>query len=98
MTVLISDAVVARDPGIADMAQVFRMQPIACLRHEVWPQLWPLVAVAVRNGLPIIWQIVLMVEFLGCSNGVGFQIYLYFQLLEIVPLELRGMVWWVSAT
>ena len=35
-----------------------------------------------RNGLAIIWKIVLVVEFLGRSNGVGFQIHLYFQLFE----------------
>ena len=35
-----------------------------------------------RNGLAIIWKIVLVVEFLGRSDGVGFQIHLYFQLFE----------------
>ena len=30
----------------------------------------------------MIWKIVLVVEFLGRSNGVGFQIHLYFQLFE----------------
>lgn len=33
VTVLISVAVLARDPRIADMAQAFRMPPIARLRH-----------------------------------------------------------------
>jgi NitT/TauT family transport system permease protein len=82
----IREGVLARDPRIADMAQVFRMPPITRLRHEIWPQLWPFVAVAVRNGLAIIWKIVLVVEFLGRSDGVGFQIHLYFQLFEIGPL------------
>ena len=35
-----------------------------------------------RNGLAIIWKIVLVVEFLGRSDGVGFQIHLYFQIFE----------------
>ncbi|MCK5621279.1 MAG: ABC transporter permease, partial [Alphaproteobacteria bacterium] len=30
-----------------------------------------------------IWKIVLVVELLGRSNGVGFQIHLYFQLFDI---------------
>lgn len=47
------------------------------------PQLWPFIAASTRNGLAIIWKIVLVVEFLGRSNGIGFQIHLYFQLFEI---------------
>jgi NitT/TauT family transport system permease protein len=49
------------------------------LRHLVLPQLAPWLAVAARNGIAIIWKIVLVVEFLGRSNGVGFRIHLYFQ-------------------
>jgi NitT/TauT family transport system permease protein len=36
-----------------------------------------------RNGLAIIWKLVLVVEFLGRSTGVGFQIHLKFQLFDI---------------
>jgi NitT/TauT family transport system permease protein len=36
-----------------------------------------------RNGLAVIWKIVLIVEFLGRGSGVGFQIHLYFQLFEV---------------
>ena len=44
--ILIFDALRARDPSISDMAQAFRMPPITCLRREVWPLLWRLVAMA----------------------------------------------------
>ena len=33
--------------------------------------------------MALIWKIVLVVEFLGRSNGVGFQIHLYFQLFDV---------------
>ena len=46
------------------------------------PQLAPFLLAAVRNGLAVIWKSVLVVEFLGRSNGIGFQIHLYFQLFE----------------
>jgi NitT/TauT family transport system permease protein len=36
-----------------------------------------------RNGLAVIWKIVLVVEFLGRSNGIGFQIHLYFQMFDV---------------
>ncbi len=82
VAVTIREGVQALDPKLRDMAQSFRMSPAAKLRHVIIPQLWPYIASSTRNGLAIIWKIVLVVEFLGRSNGVGFQIHLYFQLFE----------------
>lgn len=82
VTVTIREGVRTLDRGVADMAQVYRLSPMSRLRHVIWPQLGPFVATATRNGLAVIWKIVLVVEFLGRSNGVGFQIHLYFQLFD----------------
>ena len=71
------------DPRLADMARVFRMSRAARLRHVVLPQLAPFISAAGRNGLAIIWKLVLVVEFLGRPDGIGFQIHLYFQLFDI---------------
>jgi NitT/TauT family transport system permease protein len=49
----------------------------------VLPQLAPFIAGAARSGVALIWKIVLVVEFLGRSSGVGFQIHLYFQLFDV---------------
>ncbi|TPE52289.1 ABC transporter permease [Amaricoccus solimangrovi] len=73
----------ALDPKLADMARVFRMTPLARLRHVEAPQLAPYVAAAGRSGIALIWKIVLVVEFLGRSNGVGFRIHMYFQLFDV---------------
>lgn len=70
-------------PALADMAQVYRFSRVARLRHILLPQLAPFIAAAARTGLAIIWKIVLVVEFLGRSSGVGFQIHLKFQLFDI---------------
>jgi len=83
VAVTIREGMQALDPKLADMARSFRMSPLARLRHVVLPQLWPFIAASTRNGLAIIWKIVLVVEFLGRGNGVGFQIHLYFQLFDI---------------
>lgn len=82
VTVTIREGVRSLDPRVAEMARIYRMGVLARFAHVVWPQLWPFVAAATRNGLAIIWKIVLVVEFLGRPNGVGFQIHLYFQLFE----------------
>lgn len=82
VAVTIREGVHALDPKLSEMARAFRMRPGVRLRHVVLPQLWPYIASSTRNGLAIIWKIVLVVEFLGRSDGVGFQIHLYFQLFE----------------
>lgn len=82
VAVNIREGVHALDPKLAEMARAFRMGRLTELRHVILPQLWPYIASSMRNGLAIIWKIVLVVEFLGRSDGVGFQIHLYFQLFE----------------
>ncbi|HXA26569.1 MAG TPA: ABC transporter permease [Acetobacteraceae bacterium] len=73
----------ALDPGLAEMAQSFHMTRWRTLRHVTLPQLTPYVFAAARSGLALIWKIVLVVELLGRSNGVGFQIQIYFQLFDV---------------
>jgi NitT/TauT family transport system permease protein len=73
----------ALDRGYAEMASVFRLSPARRFRHVVAPQLAPFFLVAARSGLSLIWKIVLVVELLGRSNGIGFQLQLYFQLFDV---------------
>ena len=73
----------ALDPGLAEMAQSFHMPRARALRHVILPQLTPYMFAAARTGLALIWKIVLVVELLGRSNGVGFQIQIYFQLFDV---------------
>ena len=82
VAVSIREGIHALDPRLTEMSRSFRMPAWMKLRHVILPQLWPFIASSMRNGLAIIWKIVLVVEFLGRSNGVGFQIHLYFQLFE----------------
>ncbi|TIO05722.1 ABC transporter permease [Mesorhizobium sp.] len=76
----------ALDPGYAEMAAVYRFGPLDRIRHVLLPQLQPYLAAASRSGIALIWKIVLVVELLGRSNGVGFQIYLYFQLFDVAAI------------
>ncbi len=69
-----------------EMATVYRFGAWKRLRHVVLPQLGPFFAAATRSGVSLIWKIVLVVELLGRSNGVGFQIHLYFQLFDVATI------------
>ena len=71
------------DPGLSEMARSFHMSRWRTMRHVILPQLVPFLFAAARAGLALIWKIVLVVELLGRSNGVGFQIQIYFQLFDV---------------
>jgi len=73
----------ALDPTLDEMAAVFRLPLKARLRHIVLPQFAPYLAAATRSVLSLVWKIVLIVELLGRSNGVGFKINLAFQLFDV---------------
>jgi NitT/TauT family transport system permease protein len=83
VTVAVREGVRAVDPALDEMARIYRFSAWQRLRHITLPQLAPYLAGSARNGLAVIWKIVLVVEFLGRSDGVGFQIHLYFQLFNI---------------
>jgi len=74
------------NPEYSEMAEVYRFGFFKRLRHVVLPQLQPFFAAATRSGISLIWKIVLIVELLGRSNGVGFQIHLYFQLFDVATI------------
>jgi NitT/TauT family transport system permease protein len=69
-----------------EMGQSFRLGRWSVLCHIVLPQLSPFIFAAARSGLALIWKIVLVVELLGRSNGVGFQLHLFFQLFDVASI------------
>jgi NitT/TauT family transport system permease protein len=76
----------ALDPQLDEMAAVFRLPYATRLRHVLTPQLAPYFAAAARSGLSLVWKIVLIVELLGRSNGIGFEINIAFQLFDMTLL------------
>jgi NitT/TauT family transport system permease protein len=76
----------ALDKDLLEMAQSYRFGTVKTLRHVVWPQLYPFVIAAARTGLALIWKIVLVVELLGRSNGMGYQLHLYFQMFNVAGI------------
>src|SRR5262249_52483977 len=63
----------ALDRDYAEMAAVFRLGAWRRFRNVVAPQLVPYFLVAARSGLSLVWKIVLVVELLGRSDGIGFK-------------------------
>ncbi len=73
----------AVDQALLDVARVFRLPTPIMLRRVYLPQLYPYFMAAARNGLALIWKIVLVVELLGRSDGIGYQLGIYFQFFDI---------------
>lgn len=76
----------ALDASLDEMARVFAMPLGVRARHIFLPQLAPYLAAAMRSGLSLVWKIVLVVELLGRSNGIGFEIGVAFQLFDVTRL------------
>lgn len=74
------------DEELLEMAEAYRFGPVKTLLHVIWPQLFPFVIGASRNGLALIWKIILVVELLGRSNGMGYQLHLYFQMFNVAGI------------
>jgi len=86
VVVTIREGARALDKELLEMAQCYRLGRIKTLRHVIWPQLHPFVMAATRSGLALIWKIILVVELLGRSNGMGYQLHIFFQLFDVASL------------
>jgi NitT/TauT family transport system permease protein len=76
----------AVDRELLQVAEVLHLPPLRRLRQVYLPQLYPYLLAAARSGLSLIWKIVLVAEFIGRSNGVGFRLALYFQFFDITNI------------
>jgi NitT/TauT family transport system permease protein len=76
----------ALDRDLLEMARCYRFGRRKTLQHVIWPQLHPFVMSATRSGLALVWKIILVVELLGRSNGMGYQLHLFFQLFDVASI------------
>ncbi len=76
----------AIDDELMQVAGVYRLSRRRTLFQVFLPQLYPYLMAAARSGLALVWKIVLVVELLGRSNGVGFKLGTYFQYFDIANI------------
>lgn len=76
----------ALDKNLLNMAKCYHFSRTKTLRHVIFPQLRPFLMSATRSGLALIWKIILMVELLGRSDGMGYQLHLFFQWFDIASI------------
>jgi NitT/TauT family transport system permease protein len=66
-----------------DVGKFYKIENNKLFFKVILPQLYPYLLSSARSGLSLIWKIVLVVELLGRSNGVGFKLYGFFQFFDI---------------
>jgi NitT/TauT family transport system permease protein len=86
VAVMLREGARALDKDLLEMARCYRFGRLKTLRHVVWPQLHPFLMSATRSGLALVWKIILVVELLGRSNGMGYQLHLFFQLFDVASI------------
>jgi NitT/TauT family transport system permease protein len=84
--VTIREGTRALDSDLMDMARCYHFGRSKTLRHVILPQLQPFIMAATRSGLALIWKIILVVELLGRSNGMGYQLNLFFQMFDVASI------------
>jgi ABC-type nitrate/sulfonate/bicarbonate transport system permease component len=86
VVVTVREGARAVDRDLLQVAEVLRLGTRRRLAKVYLPQLYPYFMVAARNGLALVWKIVLVAELIGRSNGVGFQLGVYFQYFDITSI------------
>lgn len=84
--VTIREGTRALDKDLLEMARCYGFSKKKSFFHVIWPQLHPFVMASTRSGLALIWKIILVVELLGRSDGMGYQLHLFFQLFDVASI------------
>ncbi len=71
------------DEQYIQVAKFYNIKFKKLIFKVIIPQLYPYLMSSARSGLSLIWKIVLVVELLGRSDGVGFKLYGFFQFFDI---------------
>ena len=71
------------DMRLVNMARSFEADARTVFIRVLLPQVLPYIMASVRFGLGIVWKIAVLVELLGRPNGVGFQLFYWYQLADM---------------
>jgi NitT/TauT family transport system permease protein len=74
------------DGKLTDMAKVFEASPQVRLKRIILPQIYPYIMASARTCIGIAWKLTALVELLGRSNGVGYQLNYWFQLFNMAQV------------
>ena len=74
------------DKKYLQLALVYSLSSKDIIKNIYLPQIYPYIMATTRLTISLVWKIVLVVELLGRSDGVGFQIAMFFQDFDITSI------------
>jgi NitT/TauT family transport system permease protein len=83
MTYTVWDGMRAINPELEEMARAFGVPKFVVVRRVLLPQTAPFVFTAARSGLSLTWRIMVFVELVGRSSGVGYRIQYWYNLFDM---------------
>jgi NitT/TauT family transport system permease protein len=83
MTFPMADGIRATDPNLQEMARAFAIPRFTIFRRVILPQTMPFIFTAARAGLSLTWRLMIFVELLGRSSGVGYRIQYFYNLVDM---------------
>lgn len=86
IVVNIKEGVKAVDKKYMDLVKIYNIDKKDVLKKIYLPQIYPYIMATTRLTISLIWKIVLVVELLGRSDGVGFKISMFFQNFDITSI------------
>lgn len=86
VVVMIREGARVVDEDLLSVAKVYKLSLRKTFFKVFLPQLYPYIMASARAGLSLIWKIVLVVELLGRSDGVGFALNTLFQFFDIAGI------------
>ncbi|WP_395105345.1 ABC transporter permease [Actinomadura sp. SCN-SB] len=84
----------AIDTSLVHMGEAFHFSRSSILRKIVIPQLVPYILAALRYALGTAWKIATVVELIGLSSGVGYQLHYWFGLFNMTQV----LAWTIAFT
>ena len=92
VTVILREGTKAIDEKLVEVGKIYKKSRFEIIKEILIPQLYPYFISAARSGLALIWKIVLVVELLGRSNGVGFKINEFFSMFDTTSILAYTLV------
>jgi NitT/TauT family transport system permease protein len=92
VVVMIREGARTVDKDLLAVAKIYQLPASKTFFKVFLPQLYPFIIASARSGLSLIWKIVLVVELLGRSDGVGFALNTLFQFFDIAGILAYTLV------
>jgi NitT/TauT family transport system permease protein len=71
------------DAELIDMAVAFESSTTSRVKDVILPQLLPYIFASARYGLGLAWKVVVIIELLGFSSGIGYKVNQAYQMFQV---------------